>query len=322
LFVLAGLAAFVTLATRPARAAAEGHFDRTLTVNGPVSLDVQTGSGNIDVRAGGSGKVEIHGTIRADEGWHILSGDVESRIHEIESNPPIEQDGNTIRIGRNERHDLFRHISISYEIVVPADTSVKSKSGSGNVQVEGTSDSVEAASGSGNVRLRHIGAEVRASSGSGDIEFDDIRGRAHASTGSGSIHATGVAGGLSGSTGSGDIVFEQTAAGDVDVSSGSGNIELKNVKGAARASTGSGNIEAQGEPMSPWRLHTGSGDVTVSFPASAAFDLSARSTSGRIDSRHEIALEGRITPSHLQGKVHGGGVLVDLDTSSGSITIN
>ncbi|HVA18459.1 MAG TPA: hypothetical protein VMV59_12185, partial [Candidatus Dormibacteraeota bacterium] len=53
-FALAILAA---MAPAPARAAADGHFDKTLTVNGPVEMDVTTGSGNITVRTGDSGKV-------------------------------------------------------------------------------------------------------------------------------------------------------------------------------------------------------------------------------------------------------------------------
>src|SRR5580700_4598702 len=82
-----------TLAAVPASAREEGHFDRTLTVSGAADLDVQTGSGSIKVRQGEPGKVEIHGTIRASSGWHM--GDVERRIQAIESNPPIEQSGNT-----------------------------------------------------------------------------------------------------------------------------------------------------------------------------------------------------------------------------------
>ncbi|MGH9710042.1 MAG: hypothetical protein ACRD37_05815, partial [Candidatus Acidiferrales bacterium] len=45
-FALAFLAA---MAPALARAAADGHFDKTLTVSGPVDMDVATGSGNITV---------------------------------------------------------------------------------------------------------------------------------------------------------------------------------------------------------------------------------------------------------------------------------
>ena len=46
-------------------ASSEGHFDRTLQVNGSVTLDVSTGSGDITVKTGGSNQVVVHGTVRS-----------------------------------------------------------------------------------------------------------------------------------------------------------------------------------------------------------------------------------------------------------------
>ncbi len=43
----------------------EGSFDRTLTVSGPLDLDVETGSGSISIRQGTVNRVEIHAKIRA-----------------------------------------------------------------------------------------------------------------------------------------------------------------------------------------------------------------------------------------------------------------
>lgn len=318
--LLAILLAFASAAAAvPARASEDGHFDRSLTVTGPVDLDVQTGSGNIQVRPGGSGTVEIHAKIHAN-GWH-LGGDVEGRIHQIESNPPIEQNGNTIRIGHNDDHELLRNISISYEITTPAETKLHSASGSGDESIEGIRGPLDATSGSGNLRASNIGGEARLRTGSGEIELNSIHGTTHASAGSGTIRAIGIAGGLTASSGSGSVILEQTAAGDVEVNTGSGEVELKGVKGGVRASTGSGNIIAQGQPTGAWKLRTGSGDVRIQFPADAAFDLHAHTSSGSIDSAHEIAVQGRLSPRDIEGKVRGGGVLVDVSTSSGSINI-
>ena len=307
-------------AAAPAWAEAEGRFDRTLSVSGAVDLDVETGSGNITVRPGQSGKVEIHGKIRANNG--LWSGRrVEEKIHEIEANPPIQQEGNTIRIGHVTDRDLFRHISISYELIVPAETRLRSQSGSGDQSVDGIAGPVEATIGSGGLRISNLGGEVRARTGSGDVELNSVHGSAHVSAGSGAIQATGIAGSLVASTGSGNVKLEQTAGGDVEVETGSGDVELSRVKGAVRVTTGSGTILAEGEPTGHWRLHTGSGNVSIRLPAEAAFDLSAHTSSGTIESSHEVAVQGIISPKELHGKVRGGGNLVDLSTSSGSIEI-
>src|SRR5271157_820800 len=82
----------------PARAV-EGRFARTVQVSGAVDLEVQTGSGTIDVRTGDSSTVRITGTIRATSGWSDGAG-AENKVRYLETNPPIEQHGNVIKIGR------------------------------------------------------------------------------------------------------------------------------------------------------------------------------------------------------------------------------
>jgi DUF4097 and DUF4098 domain-containing protein YvlB len=315
--MLAMMALAVAMAASPVFAgSSEGHFDRTLNVTGTVDLDVQTGSGDIILRTGDPSKVEIHAKIHGS-GW----GDVEQHIQEIENNPPIEQNGNTIRIGHIENRDWKHNISISYELIVPSQTKLRSESGSGDQRADGISGPADMNSGSGSLHVKNIGAEVRVRTGSGDIELETIRGNAHASAGSGTIRAIGIGGGLSASSGSGDVKLEQTAAGDVEISTGSCDVEIKGVKGGAKVTTGSGSITAQGDPTGDWRLHSGSGMVTVDFPPQAAFNLVARTSSGNIETTHDISVQGKISPRELQGKVGAGGPLVELSTSSGAIEI-
>ncbi|MGB7022801.1 MAG: DUF4097 family beta strand repeat-containing protein [Candidatus Acidiferrales bacterium] len=315
------LAMLVVIARAPARAAAEGHFDKTLTVNGPVEMDVATGSGNINVRTGDSGKVEIHARIHANDNWFSAGRDAESRIQYIEQHPPVEQNGNTITIGHETDRDMMRNISISYEIVTPVQTRLRSATGSGNQTVDGVAGPVESTTGSGDVKLSGIGNNATARAGSGDITLSNIKGTVHAGSGSGTIHAEGVAGAMTASTGSGDIVLSQTGSGDVEASSGSGTVEIHGVKGAVRVGTGSGSIRAQGTPTGNWLLHTGSGDLTVELPQKTSFELYARTSSGSIDSKFPITMQGRINPREIHGTIGIGGPTIELRTSSGTIHI-
>src|SRR5271165_555267 len=96
-------------------ARAEGHFDRTLQVSGSVNLDLTTGSGEVNVKTGGSNQVVIHATVRSGDWW---GGDSDAAVRSVESNPPISQSSNSIRIGYNIPEDAKRHVAISYEITV------------------------------------------------------------------------------------------------------------------------------------------------------------------------------------------------------------
>ena len=103
-----GLAAAVVFAACAApRASAQrrsegsdGSFDRTLSVSGPVDLDVATGSGRIEIRQGASNRIEVHGTIWVGrDRWFRSDRDRDDVVRRLEENPPIEQTGsNRIRI--------------------------------------------------------------------------------------------------------------------------------------------------------------------------------------------------------------------------------
>jgi Toastrack DUF4097 len=304
-----------------ALAAQDGSFDKTLEVTGPVRLEVQTGSGSIKVSPGASGNVQVHGEIRL--GWGRKGSDRQEQIRQIEANPPIALEGSVVRVGRSAvaDEDLLRDLSISYEITVPPDTAVDSKTGSGSQTIGNVAGPVDAKAGSGSLTLGAIGGSVTARTGSGSVRVESADGPLDVKTGSGSISARGVGGPIVANAGSGSIDIEQTGSGDVAIETGSGGVEVRGVKGGLRVSTGSGSIRAQGELAGDWRIEAASGSVTVELPAEAGFELAARTHSGRIESDIPVTVSGRISKKELAGTVRGGGHRLEIDTSSGTIRI-
>jgi DUF4097 and DUF4098 domain-containing protein YvlB len=281
-------------------------------------MDLQTGSGTIQVHTGGANQVQVTGRIKVTE-WFGGGGD--DKVKTIQANPPIQQSGNDIRIGRIQDPTLRRNVSISYEIVVPANTQLHSHTGSGSQTIDGTQGTLEVGSGSGGLKISNIGSTVRAETGSGDVEIEHVKGAVRAKTGSGSIRARDIAGGFEGDTGSGHIVLEQSAPGAVRADTGSGGLELRGLHGSLNAKAGSGDIRAEGTPSGSWIVHTGSGGVDLKLPSDAAFDLNAHTSSGSISLNHPVTVQGSVSKKDVQGKVRGGGVPVEVETGSGSIQI-
>jgi DUF4097 and DUF4098 domain-containing protein YvlB len=257
--------------------ASEATFDRTLSVNGQVDLNISTGAGNVHIVAGSSGQVKIHGRVKSN--W----GSSDERVREVAANPPIEQTGNIIRIGRD--HEYLHNISIDYEIEAPANTFLD------------------------------------AGSGSGDLTDDGVGQDAKLHTGSGNIHATGLKGGFVVNTGSGNIYAEQSGSGDVRAQTGSGNIELRGLHGGLHAGTGSGDIKVGGSPDGEWKLGTGSGNVEF-WPGSAGFTIDASTGSGSVHTDREMTVQGSFDKHHIVGKFNGGGPTVRIQTGSGDVTIH
>ena len=295
------LVVLFTTAAAFASSTPQGTFDRTLSVSGPVDLEVLTRSGDVTVRAGSSGSVQIHGKIYVGDHW--LMGGREADVHQIEQNPPIHQEGNSVRI---EYVDM-RNISVDYEITVPEETTVRTRSGSGDQLIEGTRGNVEVQTGSGDVKLTKLTGEI------------------HVQTGSGNVRAREIAGTVKGGTGSGDVEIEETGPGDVDMHTGSGNIVARGVQGGFHGEAGSGDITAEGTQSGSWEIHTGSGNVHVQLPANAAFDADISTSSGTVDvgAPVEMTVQGRVGDMHKQirGKVRGGGPLLRVRTGSGDINI-
>lgn len=298
----------------PLLAREQATFDRTLKVSGAVDLEVTTGSGNITVRSGAAGTITVHGTVTASDFDSLFSGESPAAaVKEVAANPPIEQTGSFVRIGHFGESQQHRGISISYELVVPPDTRLVSKTGSGSQDISGVAGAAEVSTGSGDLKLADIAGDVRAGTGSGSITMTGLRGSVRAHTGSGSIRGERI-GSAAGSN-------SRSSAPAYDFHTGSGSIRINDIRGGLRARTGSGHIDMRGEASGDWSLTTGSGGITVRLPAQAAFELTAHSSSGSIHTNRQVTMQGSLGRHDVRGTVNGGGVRLDVSTGSGSIRI-
>jgi hypothetical protein len=265
----------------PTRERMEATFERTLTVTGPVSLEVTVNSGVIRVLPGEAGVVRIRGVARARSSFFIW-GDLSGRLRRIEANPPIAQDHNAIGVGDVNDRWLLRGINLLVEILTPEDTDIRALADSGDIRIEGVGGPVDCETDSGQIEVSFIGSEVRASTDSGGIRILGVKGAVDARTDSGRIEALEVAGTIDANTDSGSIQVSQTVVAPVCVHSDSGRIRVKLADGGGytvRAKTDGGRIE---------------------------LPVVGRARS----SRHE-----------LEGEVRGGGSVVDLETDSGDIEV-
>jgi hypothetical protein len=169
----------------------DAKFERKLAVEGPLRLDVSTLMGNIVVRTGEANEVRVVGTVHIPRGV-LLSGLSTASLRALLEEPPIEQKGRRIRVGRLKDHDLRTRLAISYEIFVPAETELRATTGMGDHVIEGLRRKVQASAGTGNLLVSDVAAEVRLATGLGDVDVRDIRGPVRASSRGGHIRAAGA----------------------------------------------------------------------------------------------------------------------------------
>lgn len=262
--------------------AQEGRFERTLTAGGPLQLDVETDAGGIVVTAGPAGTIQIRGILKAQTGWLNGGGDVEARIRRIEQNPPIVQSGTAVRVGHLGRGEL-RGISMRLEITAPPQTRLRARADSGGIRVEGIQGPVDVKTDSGGVHARNIGSDVNAETDSGGVRLQNVRGTVFARADSGGVEALEIAGNIDVATDSGGLRLGQTKAGTI-------------------------------------RARTDSGGAMVRLARDAGYDVRAVAGSGRV-SVADLAVRGTLSRHHAEGKVRGGGPLVDVQAGSGHVTV-
>jgi hypothetical protein len=300
---LRGILALILIFPATLALAADGSFDKTLSLDGTATLSISSGSGYIHVYSGPGDQVHITGHVHANPSW--FSSDADQRVKRIVASPPVTQSGNTIRVGAGlSDSGLFNNISIDYDVTAPRATILTANTGSGGIEIGGIEGTVSAETGSGSIHADNIGANARLQTGSGRIQATNVRGAANLQAGSGSIE------------------LSLAAPGDVKAQTGSGSIHIDGLSGGLRAGTGSGSVEIAGNPTSEWRIESGSGSIHVHTPTNARFTLNAETGSGSIQSARPMIMQGDLNRHHVVGGVNGGGPTLRAETGSGSISLD
>src|SRR5450432_9947 len=168
---------------------AAGSFDRTVTIAGPVRLELANASGDVEITGSADGKVHIHGDARSS-GFGFDAP--QKRLDLVVSNPPIEQTGNTVRVGKSFSHTS--NVTISYVIEVPRDTEISTSVASGSQTIKDVRGPVKVNAASGSIRVMNVERETQLATMSGSIDADTIGDDLRASSASGSVTASNVKG--------------------------------------------------------------------------------------------------------------------------------
>ncbi len=296
---------------------AEGSFDKTLTVSGPIRIELTNGSGDSQITTGPVGEVRVHGEIQV-RGWSDKTG--QRRVDAIQSNPPVMQDGSLVRIGGSSWHS--KDVSIDYTITVPVDAEIRATTGSGDLEINGLKGPANFTAGSGDIKASRIAGDVQITAGSGAVELSEIGGQVQVTAGSGDITLDRIQGDIRLQTGSGALEVTDPG-GKLEANTNSGDITIRGGAADIRTHTSSGDVSVAGNPGANnyWDFHTVSGDVVLQVPPAASFRLYARSSSGEIQAEVPVSMEGTSGKHEFRARIGDGKARVEVTSSSGDISL-
>jgi DUF4097 and DUF4098 domain-containing protein YvlB len=311
-----------------------GKFERTLDVSGPVRLDVSSGPGGVTITSGASHTVVVRAIIRAAFGRADL-GLAEANIQALQQNPPVEQNGNTIRVGYVKNEALLKGVSVTYEIQTPQDTKVRASADAGGIHISGiegpvevTNDagmsaisdvkgSIKMTTRAGGIEVKNAGSDAFLRNDSGGILLDGARGLVDADTKNGRIELSNVSGKVHVVTQSASIRLHDIS-GEVIATNHSGSIQSLSSSGAIQAETASGSIRISQTAAAPIHAVSISGAIRVGLAVDKGYNLNLHSEKGKISGRDVPHAKDQHT---LNTQILGGGPVVFAETRSSKIEI-
>jgi hypothetical protein len=172
----------------------------------------------------------------------------------------------------------------------------------------------------------------------GSAKVDDLDGSAKFSILGGSLKLGNVTGPVTATTKGGSLSLGDVG-GDLEARASGGSVKAGHIKGKAlvvaeggsvsveeaaeipeaTANGGSVKVSISKQPSTDSKITANAGSIDLRLPASAAVTIDASCTAGRVSSDFEIDKNQRDDPTRLKGNINGGGQVLKLRATAGSI---
>jgi DUF4097 and DUF4098 domain-containing protein YvlB len=260
---------------------------RSFHVEGRLQLTIQGLHSNVTIHTGDANTVTVMTSIPGD-----------NQTHQAANNVTIQYTQSVDKQGRDHLAVATSPPTgeIDYTITVPAATQVRIEVASGSIVVDGINGAT-ISTGGGNLDIADIHGPVHAYTDNGNITARGINGQTQIMSVNGSIRASNINGQLQAITQNGDVVVEGATL--------DGQSTLETTNGSVRFV---GTIDPQGT----CKMMTTRGNIDLTLPTNAAFQLDASTHSGSIHNAFGTTVTGTTPRASIMITIGNGG----------SITIN
>ena len=284
---------------------------------GEVSVTQATGrvgidSGNSAVLVSNAG-----GPVRVTASFgQVIVHDAHGDVTVQNQNGRVEAMGVTGTADLRTSFEAVRFSRIGKELTVHASNSrVTGDTVGGSAAVETSFGAIE---------LRGVEGNARATAGNSDIRLAGIRGEVYARTSFGGTTVEDAAGPITVESENGSVTVRPGMALNMAVSKSNGPLteeqrKLEKLRGDAD------NLFRQGmqgaTTCQPISVRTTFAPVRITVPRGMGYDMTARTSFGRITSQPPMTVSGQIDGDSLTGKIGNGGCELKLIDQNGNIDI-
>jgi hypothetical protein len=262
--------------------------ERDVTVDGPVSVQIDSFAGKITVRPGDADRVHVvaerHGWTEADRDDITVDVDRDDR-------------GVHVRCDTSRAHG---HRWVSLEVTVPPTSPTR-------VTTQG-----------GSIRVERVAGPVTANTRGGSIRVDGAVGASTLETLGGAISVGGHDGPVSAHTKGGSVKLSGKLTDHVEAETMGGSVHVDGVDGAVRAQTMGGSVHVSGRLRGDCTVSTVGGSASVGVARGSNLRVEGSGSSAATDVPGLQASRGRIEGTMGDGS---DGTL-HLRTSGGAVRVH
>lgn len=263
-------------------------------------LYVSTSGGSIRVEGGKSNTVKVEMYVKSNKHSDSKIKEILEEDYEIR----VEKTGSRVEAvaKRTSKSWSWNGISISFVVYTPKNFACDLNTSGGSLKIFGVSgNNHELKTSGGSITAEEMAGDLEARTSGGSITISDYVGELDAKTSGGSIKLTNI-------------------KGDIDVSTSGGGIKIDDAEGAVYATTSGGSINATISRLEDQLvLKTSGGSVRATIPSGLGLDLDLRGN--RVNTSLNN-FSGESKSDRVKGTVNGGGILVQLGTSGGSVSLD
>ncbi len=282
---------------------ADPYLTKEFTLSGKGSLEVETSGSSVAVTGVSGNQVLVEMYVKRN-GREIESTDPEVEKLLEEYDLDISKSGNTIslKVKRKNNNGWNRgdNLNLSFKVQVPTEISSDFQSSGGSISIDSIEGDQRIATSGGSIRVENASGTVVSKSSGGSFSLHDFDGEVDVQTSGGSVKIDGLEGKLK-------------------INTSGGSVTLEDISGSIDANTSGGSIRAKllgiDEDLS---FRSSGGSITAMVPANLGLDLDLRG--GRVNSKF-VNFDGEVKKDMIVGKMNGGGYLISMQSSGGSINL-
>ena len=270
------------LSAAAASAQSDRTWDKSYTITGQPSLFLSTGDSQLNIHAcAGCQTVHIHVT---------ASGDATLSRYTLEES----QSGDTVHFSLKEKPHVGIHInwhsSVHVDVETPANLTLDARSADGNLTATDLHGDLTIHTSDGNQELTGL---------SGNLKLHSSDGHLQVRNGSGTLEA-------------------RSSDGNQEIAGNFTSLQLHTSDGSITAELAEGS-----HLSSDSRIESSDGSVTLRLPKSFPAEFAISTSDGSIQSTLPLVIDGYNSKGNsghpIRGKFNGGGSLLTIHTSDGSV---